>query len=289
EYQAYGVRHFLRLLDAEGASELRRRQIPRRDGTTAEKGAWADTDELELSPDLEGLFTYRTLVLRRTPGQSRPPSPYELVYRGDYYEVWQRPEDFDPSSIVTHVPFGTATDPAAVPSCARIRAIAARAGPGGRVVTATRAPNGVGEFTGYPEGWVPDPAGGTVTPTSDGTATAEIEVPADGEYDVFVGGSARGKVTLEIGGIPMGSIRNRLNNNAQYMEFGQFDLGAGPQNATLEYEQGGSLRPGTGGYPFGLGPIVVSPVQNRTQVTSLPASQAAQLCGQRLDWIEAVR
>ena len=170
EYQAYGVRHFLRLMDAEGASELRRRQIPRRDGTTAEKGAWADTDELELSPDLEGLLTYRTLVLRRTPGQSRPPSPYELVERGEYYEVWQRPEDFDPASIVTHVPFGTATDPAAVPTCAKIKAVAAKAGPGGRVVTATRAPNGVGEFISYPEGWVPDPAGGTVTPTSDGTA-----------------------------------------------------------------------------------------------------------------------
>ncbi len=289
EYQAYGVRHFLRLMDAEGSSELRRRQIPRRDGTTAEKGAWADTDELELSPGLEGLLTYRTLVLRRTPGQSRPPSPYELVERGDYYEVWQRPEDFDPSSIVTHVPLGTAVDPGAVPTCAKVRAVAARAGTGGRVVTSIRGPNGVGEFTAYPEGWVPDPAGGTVTPASDGTATADIEVPANGEYDVFVGGSARGKVTLEIGGIPMGSVRNRLNNNAQYIEFGQFGLTAGPQQATLGYERGGILRPATGGYPFGLGPIVVSPVQNSTQVTSLPASQAIRLCGQRLDWIEAVR
>ena len=289
EYQAYGVRHFLRLMDAEGSSELRRRQIPRRDGVVSDKGAWSDTDELELSPDVEGLLTYRTLVLRRTPGQSRPPSPYELVRRGEYYEVWQRPEDFDASSIITHVPLGTVTDPAAVPSCAKVKAVAAKAGPGGRVVTSTRAPNGIGEFTNYPEGWVPDPAGGTVTPTSDGVATADIVVPADGEYDVFVGGSARGKVTLEIGGIPMGSVRNRLNNNAQYIEFGKFQLGAGRQEATMTYERGGDLRPATGGYPFGLGPIIVSPVQNRTQVTSLPASQATELCGQRLDWIEAVR
>ncbi|MBK5232244.1 MAG: hypothetical protein JJE13_04595 [Thermoleophilia bacterium] len=289
EYQAYGVRHFLRLTDAEGSSELRRRQIPRRDGTEAEKGAWADTDELELSPELEGLLTYRTLVLRRTPGQSRPPSPYELVERGDYYEVWQRPEEFDASGIIAHVPLGNALDPAEVPTCAKVKAVAARAGAGGRVAAATRAPNGIGDFTSYPDGWVPDPAGGTVTPTSDGTATADIEIPASGEYDVFVGGSARGKVALTIGGIPMGSIRNRLNNNAQYIEFGKFDLGAGPQQAVLQYEQGGPLRPATGGYPFGLGPIIVSPVQNRTQVTSLPASQAAQLCGQRLDWIEALR
>jgi hypothetical protein len=289
EYQAYGVRHFLRLMDAEGASELRRRQIPRRDGAETEKGAWADTDELELDPEVEGLLTYRTLVLRRSPGQSRPPSPYELVERGDYYEVWQRPEDFDASGIIGHVPFGTSTDPAAVPACAKVKAVAAKAGPGGRVVAATRAPNGIAEFTSYPEVWVPDPANGTLTPTSDGTAVASLNVPVSGEYDVYVGGSVRGKVTLEIGGIPMGSIRNRLNNNAQYIEFGKFELGVGEQQATLGYERGGPLRPAVGGYPFGFGPIVISPVQNRTQVTSLPASQAAQLCGQRLDWIEAVR
>ncbi|MBK8294348.1 MAG: hypothetical protein IPK93_06105 [Solirubrobacterales bacterium] len=289
EYQAYGVRHFLRLMDAEGASELRRRQIPRRDGTEVEKGAWSDTDELELSPDLEGLLTYRTLVLRRSPGQSRPPSPYELVKEGDYYEVWQRPEDFDPAEIIAHVPLGNALDPAAVPTCNKVRSVAAKAGPGGRVAAVTRAPNGVGKITTYPDGWIPDPANGTVTPTSDGTASATIDVPSSGEYDVFVGGSARGKVTLGIGGIPMGSIRNRLNNNAQYIEFGKFDLGTGPQEAVLKYEQGGALRPATGGYPFGLGPVVVSPVRNGTKVTSLPASQAGRLCGQRLDWIEALR
>lgn len=289
EYQAYGVRHFLRLADAEGASELRRRQIPRRDGTQAEKGAWADTDELELDPGLEGLLTYRTLVLRRSPGQSRPPSPYELVERGDYYEVWQRDPDFDPSTLIAHVPFGNALDPAEVPPCAKVEAVARQAGETGRVVASTRAPNGISEFTEYPEGWIPDPANGTLTPTSDGTATGTINVPADGEYDVFLGGSARGLVTVEIGGTEVGSIRNRLNNNAQYIEFDRTELTAGEQEVRMTYEKGGILRPATGGYPFGLGPIVVSPVQNRTQVVSLPASRATELCGQRLDWIEALK
>jgi len=289
EYQAYGVRHFLRLADAEGASELRRRQIPRRDGTEAEKGAWADTDELELDPALEGLLTYRTLVLRRSPGQSRPPSPYELVERGEYYEVWQRDPDFDPASLIVHVPFGNSLDPAEVPPCSKIEAVARRAGEGGRIAAATRAPNGVSEFTEYPDDWIPDPANGTLTPTSDGTAVGTIDVPADGEYDVFLGGSARGEVTLEVGGVPVGSIRNRLNNNAQYIEFDQVELAAGEQSISMTYEKGGPLRPAVGGYPFGLGPVVVSPVQNRTQVVSLPASQARDLCGQRLDWIEALK
>lgn len=289
EYQAYGVRHFLRLTDAEGASELRRRQIPRRDGAVADKGAWSDTDELVLDPAQEGLFTYRTLVLRRTPGQSRPPSPYELVERGDYYEVWQRPEDFDPGSVIVHRPFGNLLDPAEVPPCPVILSVAAKAGPEGSVAVATRAPNGISEFTDYPPDWIPDPANGTLTPTSDGTATGTITVPADGEYDVFLGGSSRGKVTLEIDGEEVGSIRNRLNNNAQYIEFDTSEFTAGEKTFTMTYEKGGPLRPAAGGYPFGLGPVVLSPVQNRTQVTTLPASQARELCGQRLDWIEALR
>ena len=52
EYNPYGARHFLRELDAEGASELRAHTVPLKDGTTAEKGEAVDTDELDLS----GLF-----------------------------------------------------------------------------------------------------------------------------------------------------------------------------------------------------------------------------------------
>ena len=87
EYEPYGVRHFLRDADPEGISELRRRTIPLRDGTTVEKGGFADTDEV----DPLALGYYRTLVLRRSPAQSRPPSPYRLVWRGEAYEAWQRP------------------------------------------------------------------------------------------------------------------------------------------------------------------------------------------------------
>jgi hypothetical protein len=88
EYQPYGVRHFLRRLDAEGASELRRRVIPLRDGSTVPKGGFADLAAFR--PD--AILPYRTLVLRRTPVGTRPPSPYRLVWQKRFYEVWQRPE-----------------------------------------------------------------------------------------------------------------------------------------------------------------------------------------------------
>lgn len=88
EYQPYGVRHFLRKLEAEGASELRRSLIPLRDGSTVPKGSFADLAAF----DPDALLAYPTLVLRRTPVGSRPPAPYRLVWQRRFYEVWQRPD-----------------------------------------------------------------------------------------------------------------------------------------------------------------------------------------------------
>lgn len=288
EYQPYGVRHFLRDLDAEGASELRRRQIPRLDGATADKGAWSDTDELVLDPAQEGLFTYRTLILRRSPDQSRPPSPYRKVWQGRYYEAWQRPADFDPASVAVHEPLGEGHQPAVVPSCALVRSIAAQAGSDGRVVAVERQPNAVADLTGYPADWVPDPESRTLTPLSDGTATGTIRVPDEGRYRVWVGGSARGRVEVRIGGVLAGSARGLLNNNGQFIELDEVDLASGDQPVTMTYERGSALRPATRDYPFGVGPVVIEPV-DEPDLVNLRSSDAAELCGRRMDWIEAIR
>lgn len=288
EYQAYGVRHFLRRLDAEGASELRRRVIPRIDGAETEKGAWSDTDELVLDPAQQGVFTYRTLVLRRNPRQSRPPSPYELVWRGDYYDVWQRPEDFEASRVIAHKGFGSGFQPAAVPNCAAIQDVASQAGSSGAVVAAERAPNAVAELPEFPADWVPDPVNKTLTPLSDGTATGTVTVPEAGRYKVWVGGSSRGKVSVELGGQSAGSARNLLNNNAQFIGLRELDLDAGELSVAMSYERGGALRPATGGYPFGIGPVVLEPVGD-PEIVRVSPGDAQKLCGRSLDWIEAVR
>jgi len=86
EYQPYGVRHFLRHLDAEGASELRRRPVPLRDGRVLGKGEVADI--AAFAP--EAVLVYRTLVLLRSAGSSRPPAAYRRVWSGRFYDVWQR-------------------------------------------------------------------------------------------------------------------------------------------------------------------------------------------------------
>src|SRR5919108_400842 len=86
EYQPYGVRHFLRRLDPEGASELRRRPVYLKDGTMVPKGGYADISAFRD----DALLPYRTLVLRRSPVGSRPPAAFQLEWSGRFYEVWQR-------------------------------------------------------------------------------------------------------------------------------------------------------------------------------------------------------
>ena len=109
----YGVRHFLRRLDPEGPSARRRRLVTLRTGGTLDTGGYADLDAFAL----DSVLAYRTLVLRRSPVGSRPPSSYRLASRGRWFEVWQR--DDAASRIVEHVPFGSERNPAASSSVLR--------------------------------------------------------------------------------------------------------------------------------------------------------------------------
>ena len=203
EYQPYGVRHFLRDADAEGASELRRRQVPLRGGEETKKGAWSDTDELAR----DGLLIYRTLVLRRSPAQSRPPSPYELVWQGAYYEVWQRPAGDEGDRA--RLPLGRRIEPAARASCADVMRLADRAGPGGRLAAATPVRDLVVRLAETPVH--PAELGGPALRALDAAAARRRDDrgPSPGAagraYDAWLGGSARGEVELWVDGDRVGA------------------------------------------------------------------------------------
>ncbi len=285
EYQPYGVRHFLREADAEGASELRARQVPLVEGGELEKGEWGDTDRISL-PALE---TYRTLVLRRSPAQSRPPSSYFLVRRGDYYDVWQRPPSGSPT-IAEHLPLGDFEDPAAVPSCAEVRSLARVAGPAGTLTAVRRRPNVVASLAepSHPPSWVATETGSPeLLPGGAGTARLRLRVPRRGRYGVYVQGSARNRLTVAIDGAEVGSVSEQLNESQQFLFFGDVALGPGTHVVTLELA-GQDLGPGSGGPPEPIGPLVLRP-EGAEAVLKLPASRAAELCAQRLDWVEAIR
>jgi hypothetical protein len=260
EFEPYGARHFLRRLDAEGTSELRRRLIPLRSNQPLQPLAYADVDRFRL----DAIEVYPTLVLRRSPVASRPPSEYRLVEQRHWYEVWQRRPDAP--RILEHLPLGTETDPGAVPSCASVRRLAALAG--------------VRRLVAAPREHV------AVFPVS-GSSFATRFHATRGAYDVWVGGSFLGKVSAAVDGRRVGVARHQLEWTGQYVDLGSARLRTGDHRLTLSLATGG-WRPGSRGVPpFPLGPVAVAP-DTRVRLVSVSPARAASLCGQRLDWVEAV-
>ncbi len=282
EYLPHGARHALREADAEGISELRRHVIPLNNGATVPKGEWSDTDPISM----DALFTYRTLVLRRSPLQSRPPSPYELVYSGDYYDVWQRPESGYP--MPQHTPLGGGLDPTSPAPCDQMRALASGGGVG--TVAFSERPATVpvpAENLTLPESWTRG-TGGTFVPDGDGTASAPVSIPEAGRWRVWIGGSIRGRLVLRIDGVEVGSARHLLNNSGLFTDLGEAGLDAGEHSLELAYS-GADLHPGSGGTPGPLGPIILSRDEAATApVARIALSDAAELCGRNLDWYEVL-
>ncbi|MFN8224532.1 MAG: hypothetical protein U0R50_14935 [Gaiellales bacterium] len=284
EYQVYGVRHFLRRLDPEGASELRRRIVPLDDGTTLDKAAYIDVDRFAL-PDL---YLYRTLVLRRSPVSSRPPSGYALAWRGRYYEVWERVRM---PATLGRLPLGGWFDAAGVARCIDIEALAKKAqGQNGVLVAAPHAPATTALLSELetPPGWIADPIRGTLTPSSAGTVSTTMSVRAPGRYEVWLGGSTRHRVTISIDGQVVATARRLLTYTSQWTPLATVKLTAGRHAVELRYAAA-SLRPGEGGEAFAFGPLALAPIAAALEPYVVAPADAKQLCGLRLDWIEATR
>ena len=260
-YEPYGARHFLRSLDPEGASELRRRFDYLVDGTTLDKGASADIDRIRL----DQVLVYRTLVLRRGPAASRPPSDYKLVWSGRWYEVWQRPVH-PKRTIVQHVPLGNASQAAAPAPCPTVEALRGRL-----LATATR-PQAIG----------------LGPPPLNGTRLVRVNVPVDGVYTAWLAGDWFGNASISIDGRTVGSLREELNWPGLYTDLGSTPLRAGNHLVGITYRPGG-WHPGSGGTPYAFGPAALSMVDDREPVIHVAPGRAASLCGKRLDWVEALR
>ena len=253
EYQPYGVRHFLREAEAEGASELRRRTVPLTDGSTLAKGLWADTDAFRA----DAFEPYEALVLRRSPEQSRPPGDFTLKRDGDYYEVWIR--DSGVTTASERLPLGQGRSPVAEPDCADVRALA-KGFPGGTLLAAESD----------------EPA------FLDG-ASGEIDVDG-GTHAVWLEGSVRGSAALEIDGEEIGTVRHVLNNEGLYAELGTADLEAGIHEIAVDIS-GSDLAPGSGG-ASDHGSLAIRR-ETEAKLRTVEALDYRRLCGGTWDWIEA--
>lgn len=264
EHNPYGARHFLREVDGESASELRVRPVYLRDGGTAEKGEGVDVDEIAL----ESLFEYPILVLRRSPVRSRPPSPYRLVYSGDYYEAWQRPAAPSSGLPPEHLPLGDDSDPSAVPDCSEV--------------------NGLGLLALNNGAQYVRMLGAYHSPVIDATSGA-LSVPRAATYEAWLKGSVRGHVELAVDDEVIGEARHFLNNDGGFIFLGEAKLDRGRHGAELHFD-GPDLHPGSGGYREAVGPLLFTPVGEETgEIVAVDIDDAEQLCGRRWDWIEALQ
>jgi hypothetical protein len=220
---------------------------------------------------------------------SRPPSAYRLVWKGTWYEVWQRAAS-PTQQILEQLSFGTALQPAAVPSCASVVQLASLAtAAGGTLAYVARPPALVVDLgaAAHPAAWAA-PTG--LYPRSSGSVVATVAVRQPGQYGVWLGGSFAGRFRLSVDGRASGSARNRLEHPGQYVPLGEVTLSPGRHTVELTYDGPSIFHPGSAArlaYP--VGPLVLSTTTADVPVRSLPPAAAHSLCSRSLDWLEAVR
>jgi hypothetical protein len=306
DYEIYADRHFLR----EGApvepGEYRSVSLPLNDGVALAKNAWADLDSFGLST----LEPYRSIVLRRSPAESRPPSIYKLVYRGSYYELWQRPAQ--PTTIILqHVPFGESNtlpycgpaedakpgplcsvDPVAVPACKQILELGSLAQRQHAQLVAYERPAPIvarGDQTVWPARWIHNPEGHTLTPTAPGKAVTHIALDSDQIYELWLSGSFGRGFEVSVDGHHVGTVKNELSSTDGYVHLANLKLSSGVHTFVLSYPHA-DLGPGSGLGDFStIDALSIQPLQSpASKLIRLAPSQAQQLCGLSLDWLELV-
>jgi hypothetical protein len=281
EVSGYGPRHFLADLEAEGASDRRRRSVLLLNGEPTPDGVPVDLDEIRS----DQLDPYNLLVLRRGPATSRPPPEFNLAYSSDHYEVWQRTEP--PGTLTDHLGLGTPLDAGSVPACSQVAALARKAGQDGSIVAARVGTPIAVEFDAakLPAGWT-TPTPYTFSPSGSGTATVTISVPG-GSYEVWLGGEVFGAVELKIDGETIASEQGVLNNNGGLEQLSTTRIGQGEHELAVKYT-GASLYPGSAVRPYAIGPLELrTPQGGDLGLTTVPPAEYRDLCGERWDWVEA--
>ncbi len=278
DFEIYADRYFLREADAEGATDLRYRRVARRDGQLFPERSVAEIDEVAVAD----LWVYRTIVRRRSPTASRPPTGFDLVHAGRSWEAWQRRPDAPPP--VARLPLGAPGDSTAVPACDAVQALSLASGADGLV--AVRRDPGVAvpiDPASAPPAWSTT---GGLSAAGDGRVSTTVDVPAAGRYQVWVGGSVLGRLEVSVDRRSVGVAVHELAHAGQWLRFRTVELDEGPHEVSLDYSD--LLRSGASFPRPPLGPIALTPGRP-DEVVWVSTPNFRDLCdGRSYDWIEAV-
>lgn len=305
EYEVYGDRHFLRQGAPVEPAEYRRATLALSNGTILTKTAWADLDSFPVST----LEPYVSIVTRRSPGESRPPSIYQLVWQGHYYQLFQRPS-LPSTRILQHVPLGESNadpycgaaqnrpavalcsaDAVAVPPCTQILSLARTALAEHAELVAYQRPAPIvvrGDETRWPYTWAHGAEGRTLTPTTPGTLVAHIGVSVPQTYELWLNGSFGRGFDVSVDGRHVARIKDELAGSGAYYPLANVPLTSGIHTFALVYPHA-DLTPGSGDNEFtALSSIALVPQVPASELLSVPPQRAEQLCARPLDWIEIV-
>ncbi len=249
-----------------------------------------DLDEYPL-PFVEG---FRTIVMRRNPLASRPPSNYRLVYSSPYYLVWQR--SAPASSVVAHLHFADQPADTKQSLCREATVAARKAGPRASIAY-TLPPHGYLQVDGsnmITTRYLPG-GSGTIFAPGPGRAVREQPVPHAGRYELFFNGSFGRPVDVYVDGRHVATAAYQESYPDQWDLEGTVYLSRGVHR--IEFRRGGtSAHPGNGNgldaFSRTIGPLVIYPSGTSIQpVRDAPLAALPQLCNssRRLRWLEIVR
>jgi hypothetical protein len=306
DYEVYADRHFLRGGAPVEPAEYRKALLPTTRNAVLTKTAYADLDSFATST----LYPYRSIVVRDSPVESRPSSIYKLVWKGEFYDLYQRPVN-PPTRIIAHVPLGDqgtypycgiaqngpelplcSIAPAAVPPCPEVIALGRQAARERARLVAYQRPLPVvirGDQVLWPGLWYHDPVGHSLTANTPGTAVAHIELVSSQLYKLWLGGIFSRGFVVHVDGHPVGVVKDQISAIDGYVPVATLALSRGVHTITLTYPHA-NLTPGSGDNNYTvLDQIALEPLQfPATGMVNVPPQQAGALCGRPLDWIEIV-
>jgi hypothetical protein len=308
DYEVYADRHFLRAGAPIEPAEYRYADLPTNRGVLLVKTAYADLDSFPLST----LLPYRSIVIRDSPVESRPPSIYKLIWQGRYYALYQRPAN-PRTQIIEHLGLGDQESypycgnaenaqylplcsfaPAAIPSCQTITSLAHLARKVGGSLVAYQRPLptvALGDDVQWPRTWYHNKPGHYLIPYAPGTAVAHMMVPTTQEYEFWLGGSFTRGFQVSVNGRPIGQAKDQIFDIDGYVPMARLYLKAGISTVDITYPSADIWTPGTGNNVYTmLSAIALQPLQfpQERMLTASP-EDADTLCGRPLDWIEIVR
>jgi hypothetical protein len=192
------------------------------------------------------------------------------------------------------MPLGGQFEPAAVPRCEAVLAIAKRAlSEHARLAYAMREPLPVFmpvRAREKPRRWhaFSEEPFSLVPRKEPGAVTGPIRVQRSGRYAVWLQGSFSRPVEVDLDGHRVGTATYQVGPPGQYVPFGQREVPAGTHEISIRVPAE-SFAPGTRLMNQAFGPLVLAADTGVVPVAEVDPARARALCGRSLDWIEVVR